>query len=78
MFKRKLLIALTTLMATNMLYAADVSSTDNKMSNMSGMAMKNGDQNSMKIQKEMDSMMKAMHKEMMSAKSDERSNAHDE
>jgi hypothetical protein len=55
MFKRKLLIALTTLMATNMLYAADVSSTDNKMSNMSGMAMKNGDQNSMKIQKEMDS-----------------------
>jgi uncharacterized protein (DUF305 family) len=71
MFKRKLLIALTTLMATNMLYAADVSSTDNKMSNMSGMAMKNGDQNSMKIQKEMDSMMKAMHKEMMSAKTPE-------
>jgi uncharacterized protein (DUF305 family) len=71
MFKRKLLIALTTLMATNMLYAADVSSTDNKMSNMSGMEMKNGDQHSMKMQKEMDSMMQDMHKEMMSAKTPE-------
>jgi uncharacterized protein (DUF305 family) len=71
MFKRKLLIALTTLMATNMLYAADVSSTDNKMSNMSGREMKNGDQTSMKMQKEMGSMMQTMHKEMMSVKTPE-------
>jgi uncharacterized protein (DUF305 family) len=71
MFKRKLLIALTTLMATNMLYAAEVSSTDNKMSNMSGMEMKKGNQDSIEMQKEMDSLMQAMHKEMMNAKTPE-------
>jgi uncharacterized protein (DUF305 family) len=67
MFKRKVLITLATLMATNMLYAAEMSSSDSEMNEMPAMKMKSSDQ-SMKMQKEMDSMMQTMHKKVMSAK----------
>jgi uncharacterized protein (DUF305 family) len=67
MFKRKVLIILATLMATNMLYAAEMSSSNSEMNEMPAMKMKSSDQ-SMKMQKEMDSMMQAMHKKVMSAK----------